>query len=147
MQLTQMRDHSGQRTATRFYSADNTSTHHYIWHCKQDSAKRDLSSQGQQQTSGHGQHRYRQPRRTGTNITASDDAHLESSQAMPVFPAPIPVAASWFLGALEGHVKQEILSLGAEHVNTPAKILTSSSRTLGGGGGIGAPPPWLRHFY
>ena len=48
-------------------------------------------------------------------------------------PMEDPVAASWFLGALEGHVKQEILSLGAEHVNTLAKILTSSSRTLGGG--------------
>ena len=35
----------------------------------------------------------------------------------------VPVAAGWLLGALEGRAKQEILSMGAEDVNTPAKIL------------------------
>ena len=37
-------------------------------------------------------------------------------------PMANPAAAGWLLGALEGQAKQEVLSMGAEEVNTPGKI-------------------------
>ena len=44
-------------------------------------------------------------------------------------PTEGPVAAGWLLDALEGRAKQEILSMGAEDVNTIAKIFDTLEQT------------------
>ena len=51
-----------------------------------------------------------------------------------------PAAAAWLLGALEGRAKQEMLSMGAEEVNTLAKSSPSWNST---GENIATRPPLL----
>ena len=46
----------------------------------------------------------------------------EAKLFLELRPMVDPVAAAWLLGALEGQAKQEMLSMGADEVNTPGKI-------------------------
>ena len=52
-----------------------------------------------------------------------EDFIREAKLYLQFQPMEDPVAAGWLLGALEVRAMQEILSMGAEDVNTPAKIL------------------------
>ena len=52
----------------------------------------------------------------------AEDFVREAKLFLELGPMVDPVAAAWLLGALEGRAKQEMLSMGADEVNTAGKI-------------------------
>ena len=52
----------------------------------------------------------------------AEDFVREAKLFLELGPVVDPAAAAWLLGALEGRAKQEMLSMGADDVNTPCKI-------------------------
>ena len=52
----------------------------------------------------------------------AEDFVREAKLFLELEPMADPAAAAWLLGALEGRAQQEMLSMGADEVNTPGKI-------------------------
>ncbi len=59
---------------------------------------------------------------SGDEGDAAEDFVREAKLFLELGPMADPAAAAWLLGALEGRAKQEMLSMGADEVNTPGKI-------------------------
>ena len=60
----------------------------------------------------------------------AEDFVREAKLFLELGPVVDPVGAAWLLGALEGWAKQEMLSMGADEVNTPGKIFASKTNAV-----------------
>ena len=120
-----------------------TTPHHYNFGAASrisGAATRDLSSQRQQQRpiltmnaadnpgqppappTLHSLRPHKLRRFSGDEGDVAEDFVREAKLFLELGPMADPAAAAWLLGALEGRAKQEMLSMGADEVNTPGKI-------------------------